>query len=64
MKIFTESIRVRITKKQREEIERKCNHLGMKESDYIRMKLFQPDNIEWKETKLKLRKLFLEEDGK
>jgi hypothetical protein len=53
-----------LNKKQFDELEEKRGRLNMKRNTYIRMKLFQPDEIEVVEFKHRLRRWFIEENDK
>lgn len=57
---FTESLTIRMSKKQKEKILTICNHLRMKPSEYTRAKLFTPDNIKSVELKEKLKRLIFD----
>ena len=54
----------RITDSEFNKIKRICNHLNMDVSQYIRMKVFQPDNIEYLEFKERVKNLLFEVEKK
>jgi hypothetical protein len=55
-------VSVRFNEEEYAVLERKCNDLHMSMSEYIRLKIFQPDNIEWMEFKARLRRWLVEEE--
>jgi len=61
MRTYTKRLLVRLKPEQEAEIKRRCNDLEMPVSKYVRSKIFDPDEISWNETKLKLKKLLVEE---
>jgi len=64
MKIYSRRLMIRVSEEQMKTIKKRCNDLHMSLSEYVRAKIFEPDEIGWKETKLKLKKWLVEEERK
>jgi len=61
MRTYTKRLLVRLKPEQETEIKRRCNNLEMPVSKYVRSRIFDSDEINWDEIKLKLKKLLVEE---
>lgn len=60
--VYTKVLIVKLSEKQFEELRRRSSDLSMSMSEYVRSKIFDPDEISWKELKAKLKRWLVEEE--